>query len=452
MTGRALFSLLLFALAGCAPPKPASVLLVSLDTLRADAVAELPALSRLASEGLAFPRVYSASNWTLPSHASLLLSQPPSEHRAALSAETPEEHSVLPAGATLLSEALRAQGYRTVSSTEGGYVSPLFGFGRGFDHCDLFPALSHQPQAEIDLHIEAVARFVREAGNTPVFAFVHTYRVHDYFLNVPRFQSELLPEDAAWAARGPLLELSRRVDGTAPPGEMLHRLYRGAALDADRFLDRLLAGLRAADPERRWLIAVTSDHGESFVEDPRLRGHGTGLIEDQLRVPWIVTSTDPGVRSELHGRRPAAIANGIDLAPSLLGFLELPVPPSFRGRADLLLAEPSSAERMLESSFVLTGNGGTPPMPNLALVESERALRAVWLPHAAPSFECYRRVPSSTSLEDWRPDAGSCRDFEVVARDRLRSWVAANFATRKGEGAPAVSDELRAELKSLGYL
>ena len=86
-SGRLFASLLLaFALGACAPSGQPSVMLVSLDTLRADAVAGMPNLARLAAEGVSFPRVYSGSNWTLPSHASLLLSQPPSEHRTVFSA------------------------------------------------------------------------------------------------------------------------------------------------------------------------------------------------------------------------------------------------------------------------------------------------------------------------------------------------------------------------------
>ena len=453
MTGRTLTPLLLLVLAGCAPPKPTSVLLVSLDTLRADAVAGMPNLSRLAAEGLSFPRVYSGSNWTLPGHASLLLSQPPSEHRAALTGKPPQPHSTLPAEATLVSEAFATHGYRTFSTTEGGFLDPRFGFGRGFEKVTTVRPLSHDPASEIDRHIDDLVAFVEASGEAPVFAFVHTYRVHDYFLNEPRFQSELLPEDAAWAGKGSLLPFVHRSDGGAPPAQLLHRLYRGAALDADRFLERLLSGLRAADPERRWLISVTSDHGESFVDEPNLRGHGTALVEDQLRVPWIVTSTDPGLREDLARLRPAAVANGIDVGPSLLGFLGIAAPPTFRGRGDLLSRSPSPAEAMLESSFVYGGNETSAPTPNLALIERDRALRSVWRSHGMPTFDCYRREGGVAGLETWRPDPGNCRAFEIVARDRLRAWVAANVTTLPEAGeAPAISDELRAELKALGYL
>jgi len=451
MTGRILTSILLLVLGGCAPPRPTSVLLVSLDTLRADAVAGMPNLARFATGGVSFPRVYAGSNWTLPSHATLLLSQPPSEHHAALTGKPPLPHSTLPAAATLLSEAFQSQGYKTFSSTEGGFLDPSFGFGRGFDQVGLVKPLSREPATEIDRHVDDTVAFVKSAGEAPVFAFVHTYRVHDYFLNVERFQSELLPEDEPWKGRGSFLGRINVEGEGAPPPELLHRLYRGAALDADRFLGRLLDGLRAADPGRHWLVSITSDHGESFGPDPRRRGHGTALSEDQLRVPWIAFATDPKANARLPRANPAALASAIDLAPSLLGFLGLAVPPTFRGRADLLLPRADGPAATLEASFV---DGGDPalPIPRLALVQGDRALRSAWRLPEAPTFDCFRRGGERPGIAEWLVDAGQCRELEVMARDRLRPWVASNFGQRAAEGGPAASEELVAELKALGYL
>jgi arylsulfatase A-like enzyme len=425
------------------------VLLVSLDTLRADAVASMPFLSGLAKDGIAFPRTYAASNWTLPSHASLLLSQSYSEHGVPpFAAEPPFAGVELPALATTLAEALHAAGFRTFGSTEGGYLDARFGFGRGFDEYRQIPALSHVADADIDDHVRGLEAFLGKVPETQAFAFVHTYLVHDYFLNVPRFHSALAPEDAGWKSRGSVQPLFWNSDGTEPPEDFLRRLYRGATVEADAFLKRLVEGARAASPDRPWLVVITSDHGEGFNANAMVRGHGTSLDEEQLRIPWIVWSSS----SRFERREPPAFATSIDIAPSLLHLLGLPVPPTFRGRADRLVAPSSAAHEPVEAAFFPVRKH-KPPEVQLALVEPELAFLWISTTGSPPRNDCYRSAGSPALYRSWSPRSLSeCDALSALSRGRLRRWIRGDPGAKSAAHEGDLSADVVAQLKSLGYL
>ena len=112
-----------------------SIMIVSLDTLRADRLGALgsarpltPLLDGIATEGMVFEQAMSAAPWTLPSHASLFASLLPFDQirRWDYNREPPLRQ-------TLLAERLREAGYRTAGFTGGGYVSAQCGFGQGFE-------------------------------------------------------------------------------------------------------------------------------------------------------------------------------------------------------------------------------------------------------------------------------------------------------------------------------
>lgn len=439
------FAVLALLLGGCSRRAP-DVLLISVDTLRGDAVADMPFLARLGREGRSLPRVYAASTWTLPSHASLLLSRPYSSHRVPqISARPPFPGSALPPEATTLADAFLAAGYRTFATVEGGYVDRGFGFGRGFEVYDQLPALAHDPGADFGGHLAGLLSFVRGTAAEPVFAFVHTYRVHDYFLNLPRFQRFLLPEDEPWRARGTLAGLLHRTDGGEPPPELLHRLYRGAAAETDALLAALVDRVLAADRSRRWLVVVTSDHGECFSREPRLRTHGTAIVEDQIRVPWIAWAAD----GSLSGGAVAPLASGIDVAPSILGWAGLAVPSSFLGRRDLLAPRPVLGHEPIETAF-FAYRERTDEELQLAMIEADQALLrivAVGRDEETP----LRRRGDKDGRSDWIADEGGGSPLlRRLAKARIRAWTAAG--EESGRPVPEVDAELAAELEALGYL
>ena len=111
-----------------------NVVLISLDTFRADRLDQAPFISELAAKGWMSTRVWSSSNWTLPSHISLLTSSSPIEHdRPRAGVPSPAIGESVSALQTTLAEAFRSAGYFTAASTDGGFLGPGFDFERGFD-------------------------------------------------------------------------------------------------------------------------------------------------------------------------------------------------------------------------------------------------------------------------------------------------------------------------------
>lgn len=297
-----------------AAPSP-SVILISLDTLRADhvgglghAAARTPALDGLIRDGLVYEQAYSPATWTYPSHQSLFfgLDSASDPYAAApLNVPTPSAKAHQP-----ISEIMRTAGYLTAGFTGGGYVSANFGFARGFDNYDMYhfgkpparPAECDPQRFDGEEVFGRARRWLRERGRAPFFLFVHTYDVHDRcpFLD----------------AKGETFTIA---DETARQRVLAY--YDDLIAKTDTRVGTLLADLATLGLDRTTLIVVTSDHGEGFGEHGMI-GHGgsTRPYEPIVRVPLILRY--PGVIAG--GQRVQTPVSLIDVAPSILALLNLP--------------------------------------------------------------------------------------------------------------------------------
>jgi len=282
------------------------LVLVSLDTLRADHVSGFggdpdltPALGALAAEGLRMQSVSSEGTWTLPSHYSLLWS-------GLYGFDATRGRR------TSLSETLAEHGFATVAMTGGGFVGAFFYFDRGFDHFDE----SYTEPDGLDRQVrDAIAR-LDALGTAPTFLFLHTYAVHGKSPAERRLRLGHLD----WSP-GP-----EQIDD-------IREFYAGLVRRLDRDLAPLFAALRSQARRREVLLVVTSDHGEAFLEHGGFR-HGYNrqrysLHDELTRVPLLVWSPSlvPGGRES---RVPAMLS---DVAPSLLAAVGIEAPAGMRGRS-----------------------------------------------------------------------------------------------------------------------
>lgn len=267
-----------------ATPRGPSVLLVTVDTLRADAVgaygggtaAGTPVLDSLAARGTLFDAAYAVAPITLTSHATLVTGLYPPGHGARHNGIRMRD------GVATLAERFRAAGARTAAFVSAFPVDASFGLARGFErYSDRMPrgpdgrlANERPGRATVD---EAIA-WLRERGTERFFVWVHLFEPH--------------------APYG-------RPGADTPPRVR----YAAEVAEADRQIGRLLDSLAGRRDET--IVLATSDHGEAFGEHAEI-AHSLFVYDTTLRVPLIVAG--PGVREDT---RVAAAVSLVDVAPTL---------------------------------------------------------------------------------------------------------------------------------------
>lgn len=300
------------------PAHSPNILLISIDTLRADHLGcygytkdTSPNIDRLARDGTRFTKMTSTCSWTLPSHASMLTGLYPAHHAL-------ENDGVqLPREIPTLAEALQHRGYYTVGVVSHLYVSSAFGLQRGFDVFDetLIEGGKTNPLAE--QVVDRVLELMRAAPRERFFAFVHFFDPHwDYTPPAP-YNRKFTDPDYRGRVNGQLTSLLPYRDGRVPMPEADRRqaiaLYDGEIAYTDAQIGRLLDALREEERLENTVIVLTADHGEEFLEHNRL-GHGRRLYREQLHVPLIIcghAQFPPGsVRNDL--------VSLVDIAPTLL--------------------------------------------------------------------------------------------------------------------------------------
>ena len=319
------------------PPARTSLVIVLVDTLSRDALAAAAkhdGLAALRDASLSFSNAYSTAPWTLPAVASLMTGLYPDRHGAI------HAYTRVPVGIPRLAQALHDADYSTVAFTDGVFLERFYGFGAGFDLYDGMPgedarlAVPSLPRTGAPHPLRGASLFdravafleAREPSGGPVFLFLHTYGVHDYFKLHP-WTASLLPGDARRNPAAYLACLKGERSCSAPEWELLEILYRAEVEHMARGVTRLLEALEAADLAGNTLLLLASDHGEGFdVAHGRIH-HGGRLHADQIRIPlWLSgPGVEPGVTTE-----PVSL---VDVMPTVLDLLGVPVPTGLDGRS-----------------------------------------------------------------------------------------------------------------------
>ncbi len=374
--GRALRRALLTCLSAAAPlglagscsERAPSVVLVSLDSVRADALtfrdpAASPRLTELAREGTVFTQAISGSSWTLPAHAQLFTGSPPVLHGVQY-----DDVAIDPSTPTL-PEILHAAGWFTAGFWTGWFVAGEYGFARGFDlyanamtDGDLLEreyrravaagdfdqarrilggrdVLGHQDVTSGRV-VERVREIVRRVDDDePLFLFVHLFDPHYDYVPPAPWDTRFDPDYAGEMDGRDYYRDLRVFDPDATPRrrigardlEHVIALYRGEIGWTDAAVGEMLDELRSAGRFDDALIVVTSDHGDEFFEHGG-RGHRHSLFDELLRVPLLVRLPAASAVPS----RPATVEEQVslsDVAPTILDALGLPVPRSMDGRS-----------------------------------------------------------------------------------------------------------------------
>jgi arylsulfatase A-like enzyme len=307
------------AFPACAPPDagPPNLLIISIDTLRADHVGSYgygrkttPALDRLAREGVLFENAVANSPWTLPSHASLFTGLYPRSHGLkSLDARLREDIPTL-------AERLRAEGYATCALYNSLYLRPHSGLLRGFAEHQYFPERVNDERVRSgSSQVDRAIDWLGQPRDRPFFLFLHNYDVHTKYDPSPSYL-EMFARPYDGGIQGTLNELRSFREGERTLDEAdLNRLidlYDAGIRELDDQLGRLLDHLDMSGLAATTYVVVVSDHGEEFLDHGDVL-HGRTMYEELLRVPLIVRG--PGAPA---GRRVGELAQLNDLFPTLL--------------------------------------------------------------------------------------------------------------------------------------
>jgi len=423
-----------------------SVILVSLDTLRADRLGSMgyprattPRLDEIAAGGIVFEQAISPAPWTLPAHVSLLTSQLPNEHRVRRVEGHIRRHHLL------LSECFRNAGYRTAAFTGGGYVSAGYGYNQGFE---IYQDHNEGAEGGPEGIAQAALDWVRQVGDQPFFLFVHTYEPHG-----PYQQEEFVrPAD-----RGRLTDemiagkVKSVADPTAAERRYISDLYDGDIANTDRVIGGLLLTLREEGLLDRTIVVVTSDHGEDLwdhdaVEIPR---HGHTLYEEIVHVPLLMRAPSL-VPAGIRLQTPVSL---IDLAPTLLALAGLPPRASMRGQnmAAALEAGEEPEMRPLLSEAVRYG----PPR----YAWRQDALKVILTPAPATIDEFSWVIPKRVEIFDLAGDPLERDSLTATPPTGSRAAITVlkgradrNSEYESDETGPEQAEELKQQLRSLGYV
>jgi len=298
---------------------PPNVILISIDTVRADhlrcygyARETSPAIDALASDSALFLNARSQAPYTLSSHASILTGLLPTSHQVLHLDQS------LDTAAVTLADRFRAEGYITAAIVGGGQVSAKYGLAKGFDFFDE-RAWIHKDNDLAGLHYGRVANWLKENRPSPFFLFVHTYQPHDPYDAPAPWNRMFLDEDAPWSSAdlqvilgAGFQELFKRM--TSAQTANLVGLYDGEIRYTDEALiGPLVALLRELGLYDRTLIVLTSDHGEKFNEHYGWV-HAHTLYDEEIHVPLMFKFP----ASRHRGDRIEDSVRSIDIAPTVL--------------------------------------------------------------------------------------------------------------------------------------
>ena len=389
-----------------------NVLLVTIDTLRADALgsyggpAATPNLDRLAAAGVRFEFAHAHAVVTLPSHASILTGLYPFEHGIHDNAGYRLSEDSL-----TLAAMLRAEGFATGAFVGAFPLDSRFGLDNGFDVYD--DRFGHA-EGPYDLTIaERPAAAVVEAARTWIesqagqwFAWVHLFDPHAVYSPPPPF-------DAHYAE--------------SP--------YHGEVAYTDHALGPLLDAAGASEA-RPTFVVVTAGHGEALGEHGE-RTHGLFAYEATLRVPLVVAQVGRGLAVPDEGAVSAEPVRHVDVVPSVLDALSLPASPALPGRS---LLDPSPADTEPLSYFEALSaslNRGWAPLRGVL------AGRDKYIDLPLPELYDLQADPAeSSNLAADR--AGRARELEALLADLPASDP---LERRVAETAEVVE-----RLRSLGYV
>ncbi len=432
-----------------------NVLLITLDTVRADAIGALraargpsptPFLDSLAARGILFEQAWSACNATSPSHASLMTGLAIQDHGLT------DNRSVLAAENQTLAESFRAAGWQTAAAVSVAHLTPgNSGLGQGFDRFWLAQQDSASDGARTTSAVRDWWRAFAREGPRPIFLWLHLFDAHtpydvpQWFLEdyAKRVGIKVPPRGVTPATLSP--------NPFSEPGQFLvgvtnrawpEFMYQACVAYEDELLRQLFSELVPGGNLDNTFVAVVADHGEALGEHENFYHH-TGLYREVMHVPMIIVA--PGGPRGLRVKQPAW---SLDLSRTLFGLCSGPLPTNLRGTD--LLEFAARADRPVRRIFFEHSD-----LVQSGCADEEHSAIYTRLEYMQLGRE--RKIaPGTLQLFDIKSDPGELLDIAADSpeldseyRELFKQWESSALKRERLRRELSAEDELR--LKQLGY-
>ncbi|RMF92084.1 MAG: hypothetical protein D6734_13040 [Candidatus Schekmanbacteria bacterium] len=349
------FLLLIFIITGCGREKGftlkhPNILLVSVDTLRADHLKcygypfeTSPFIDSIAERGALIKNAVSVSPSTLPSHTSLLTSLIPRKHGVV------RNGYILSNNLLTLQKILKNEGFTTAAFVSSYALSSNFNFNQDFDLYDeKFDKNRYPGQQKIERAAnkttDAVIKYLKEySAKKPFFIFLHYIDPHWPYSPPPNYSRLFNPSyrgnfdggmKSIYSLRSKLAKGETVSDEDKKQAEAL---YDGEIRFVNDQFKKLFSELQSEEKLQHTIIVFTADHGETFFEHDGYLDHSPRVYETTIHIPLILYY-EPKIKS---GIKINKLVSNIDIAPTILELAGIKIPDEYEGKsfANLLVGE-----------------------------------------------------------------------------------------------------------------
>ena len=419
------------------------IVLITIDTLRVDHLScygykrkTSPNIDKIANEGIRFTRTTATAPWTPPSMASIMTSLYPMSHGVNNGVFRDGEaynQEYLSDTFTTLAEVLKENGYTTFGAAANAHMSEDLGFAQGFDYyyCKWFDNAS-------ELNKVVFSWKNKMQNSEKVFLWLHYIDPHDpysaklpwidYYSSKPWRGKQNLSETLIEELKGLIPLFKKR----SKARRYLKALYDSEVSFVDYHMGLLLDNLGLKnDP----LIIITSDHGEEFLEHGSL-GHAHTLYQELVHVPFIIKLPDP--YNEYAGKTINMPTSILDIMPTILGFLKIPLPDGLMGKS---LFDKYRQISIPERKYLFSER-----------VVSKTILKKDW---KYIYHYCTKEEQLYNIKKDRRETQNLIRNETLIAKElnkELLSWVSAVQKAPSSQKNVYLSREREKQLMAMGYI
>jgi arylsulfatase A-like enzyme len=468
-----------------AAAKP-NILLVTVDTLRADHLGcygnrtvRTPFIDQIARQGVLFENTISPTPLTNPSHTSILTGRFPGNHGVVLNRPIDLESNVL-----TMPRILSQSGYKTAAFISGftlkrevcrsinefdlydddfssHWFIPEPAATRGFSNILLrlpqilhlyYPISGYERRA--DHAVNAAKWWLRANRGTPFFLWLHLFDPHSPYIP-PAPYNKMYDGRYTGKANGDFygFPVQQRLEMIQNPKDLNHikSLYAGEVSYVDTQIGDMLAELDALHLSDTTLLIFTSDHGESLTEHNYYFDHSVCLYDEDLKVPMIFRFPD----RKGAGSRYADVVQLVDIFPTVLSYLGIPMPGNMDGVSLLKPAELSTDSNRSRPAISAIFQGeiqGGKSLLSIRTPQYKYIRTSPWygdrliIPGHEELYDLVADPEENRNLADAKPDElVKCRS---VAEGFWKTW----FTGKEAVGRQQVSKPALEKLHSLGYV